>query len=50
MFEFEILTFLQGINDLEYKKSKEKTLIEDAELHSWRVFRKLPKSSSLMEH
>ena len=24
MFEFEILTFLQGINDLEYKKPKEK--------------------------
>ena len=44
MFEFEILTFLQGLNDLEYKKPKEKTLIEDAELHSWRVFRKLPKS------
>ena len=24
MFEFEILTFLQGLNDLEYKKPKEK--------------------------
>ena len=34
MFEFEILTFLQGLNDLEYKKPKKKTLIEDAELHS----------------
>ena len=49
MFEFEILTFV-WLNDLEYKKPKEKTLIEDAALHSWRVFRKLPKSSSLMEH
>ena len=35
MFEYEIVTFL-WLNDLEYKKPKEKTLIEDAELHSWR--------------
>lgn len=34
MFEFEILTFLQGLNDLEYKKPKKKTLFKDAELHS----------------
>ena len=33
MFEYEIVTFL-WLNDLEYKKPKEKTLIEDAELHS----------------
>ena len=28
MFEFEILTFLQGLNDLEYKKPKEKNFIQ----------------------